>query len=508
MTGKRIAKITGITLSEVIVLFVVISFVACKVLYSQMFGRVEERDYDCSVAFSLDDLGDMPKRAIEFESEGNTLRGYVFGEKSEKGLVVIAHGIGGVMNDYFPEMIYLVENGYQVMMYNCTGTATSDGDGTKSLSQSALDLHHPLFMSGTPDVVQQSYDAAIARLQNADEITVNTLRREVQSIMSVLGDGHTTAWGYWYEHYLKTVPKRNAEGWHLVEINGRTLESIFDEKKSLFSYEVKSWGMEQLSSEVCVLSGLDFLGLDPNGITYTWQNDEGERETDRYTASDFITYDKYLEYNKAYLDDEDEDFVSYRIDEEKSLALLTLTSCNYNEQYINCLKDMFTKVKAKGIRNVAVDIRGNGGGSSSVANEFIRYLDIDQYLEGTCKWRFGVFKVSLGDGIVINEKYSDLTFEGDVFLLTDTSSFSSSMLFAQYVKDNNLGSIIGEPPGNTPNGYGDISTFSMPNSGLCFQVSTKQFFRADKDSKDILVMPDIECDGEKALDVLYETLDK
>lgn len=144
MTGKRIAKITGITLSAVIVLFVVISFVACKVLYSQMFGRVEERDYKCSVAFSPDDLGDMPKRAIEFESEGNTLRGYVFGEKSDKGLVVIAHGIGGVMNDYFPEMIYLVENGYQVMMYNCTGTATSDGDGTKSLAQSALDLHHAL----------------------------------------------------------------------------------------------------------------------------------------------------------------------------------------------------------------------------------------------------------------------------------------------------------------------------------------------------------------------------
>lgn len=371
-----------------------------------------------------------------------------------------------------------------------------------------LNKCHPLFMSGTPDEVQQSYDAAIARLQSADEITVNTLRREIQQILSVLGDGHTTAWGYWYEHYLKTVPKRNAEGWHLVGINGRTLESIFDEKKSLFSFEVKSWGMEQLSSEVCVLSGLDFLGLDPNGITYTWQNDEGERETDRYTASDFITYDEYLEYNKAYLEDEDEDFVSYRIDEEKSLALLTLTSCNYNEQYINCLKDMFTEVKAKGIRNVAVDIRGNGGGSSSVANEFIRYLDIDQYLDGTSKWRLGVFNISLGDGIVINEKYTDLTFDGNVFLLTDTSSFSSSMLFAQYVKDNRLGSIIGEPPGNTPNGYGDISTFSMPNSGLCFQVSTKQFFRADKDSKDILVMPDIECDGEKALDMLYETLDK
>lgn len=144
MTGKRIAKITGITLAVVLALYVVVSFAACKVMYSQMFGRVEEPDYDCSVAFSLDDLGDMPKRAIEFNSEGNTLRGYVFGEKGDKGLVVIAHGIGGVINDYFPEMLYLEEQGYQVLMYNCTGTATSDGKGTKSLAQSAIDLHHAL----------------------------------------------------------------------------------------------------------------------------------------------------------------------------------------------------------------------------------------------------------------------------------------------------------------------------------------------------------------------------
>lgn len=144
MTGKRAAKIAGITLSIVIVLFVVISFVVCKMFLNMMFSRVEEPNYDRSVTFSLDDLGDMQKRAIEFESEGSTLRGYVFGEKSDKGLVVIAHGLGGVMNDYFPEMIYLVDNGYQVMMYNCTGTATSDGDGTKSLAQSATDLHHAL----------------------------------------------------------------------------------------------------------------------------------------------------------------------------------------------------------------------------------------------------------------------------------------------------------------------------------------------------------------------------
>lgn len=371
-----------------------------------------------------------------------------------------------------------------------------------------IDKCHPLFLNGVPDAFKKRYDTAIETLQSEDNITVNMLRREAQSILSALNDGHTASWAYWDEYYLKTIPQRNAEGWRIVKINGRALKNIFDEKESLFSYEVESWGTEQFSGEICTLSGLDFLGFDPNGIEYTWQNDEDEEETDRYTASDFIPYDEYLEYNREYLDnDENTDFVSYKTDTEKSLAVLKLTSCNYNDQYINCLKEMFTDVREKGIRNVAVDIRGNGGGSSMVANEFIRYLDVDEYLQDSYKWRFGPFNIPY-EISTINEKYTDLTFDGNVFLLTDTGSFSSSMLFAQYVKDNKLGTIIGEPPGNIPNGYGEIATFSLPNSGLYFQVSTKQFFRADKSNTDLLIMPDIECDSENALNVLYEILDK
>ena len=39
-------------------------------------------------------------------------------------------------------------------------------------------------------------------------------------------------------------------------------------------------------------------------------------------------------------------------------------------------------------------------------------------------------------------------------------------------------------------------------------VSTKEFFRADKESNDSLVSPDIECNADEAFDYLYEVLDK
>lgn len=79
-------------------------------------------------------------------------------------------------------------------------------------------------------------------------------------------------------------------------------------------------------------------------------------------------------------------------------------------------------------------------------------------------------------------------------------------VFAGYVKDNELGLIIGEAPGNNPNGYGEIAAFKLPNSELFMQISTKRFYRTDKSCKDELVIPDIECNREEAMAELYRCI--
>ena len=78
------------------------------------------------------------------------------------------------------------------------------------------------------------------------------------------------------------------------------------------------------------------------------------------------------------------------------------------------------------------------------------------------------------------------------------------MLFrSEFIKDNHLGRIIGQPPGNAPSGYGEIAIFQLPNSKLYVQISTKKFMRADEKTEDKLVTPDILCDADKALETLY-----
>ena len=50
------------------------------------------------------------------------------------------------------------------------------------------------------------------------------------------------------------------------------------------------------------------------------------------------------------------------------------------------------------------------------------------------------------------------------------------------IKDNGLGTIIGEPTGNAPSSYGDVPTFQMPNTGFSFTVSHKRFVRPNPDN--------------------------
>ena len=83
------------------------------------------------------------------------------------------------------------------------------------------------------------------------------------------------------------------------------------------------------------------------------------------------------------------------------------------------------------------------------------------------------------------------------------------MEFAEFVRDNDLGTIIGEAPGNDPNSYGDVAYFSLPNSHIFMQISTKNWVRADRNAPEGLIIPDIECDithYEDSREALYNAI--
>lgn len=150
---KRSKKKTILT---VVIILLVLTIIAAQVithiLIKENFSRGEYSKYHTGYCYDHYKK-DYPRKNVSFKSGENTLQGYIYGEDNDKGLIVFAHGIGGGHEGYINEMIWFVNKGWRVFSYDATGCCTSDGDGTKGLPQSALDLDNALtFIENNKDL--------------------------------------------------------------------------------------------------------------------------------------------------------------------------------------------------------------------------------------------------------------------------------------------------------------------------------------------------------------------
>ncbi|MHC5026358.1 MAG: S41 family peptidase [Planctomycetota bacterium] len=66
-----------------------------------------------------------------------------------------------------------------------------------------------------------------------------------------------------------------------------------------------------------------------------------------------------------------------------------------------------------------------------------------------------------------------------MYVLTSRHTFSSGSWFATVLHDNDLATLVGEPTGGAPGHYGDVLSFTLPESGLSYTLSFKCFVRPD-----------------------------
>lgn len=393
-----------------------------------------------------------------------------------------------------------------ILNYDQWISGTAAADDLKILKY-YLEKLHPMFQGGLTDEVKTVYERVLEKLAGTERITVNDFRKEIQTVLHPIGDAHTTTYNNFPgDKYLKTAPQKQSAGYGIRSVNGKTVKQIIEEAKPYFCYETEDWINIDLGS----LASLEFYGFSAPFV-FEWSRN-GDVITESCTEEDFVSWEEYLEireqYSPAGETEGSENFVFYKIDEEKSLAVLTLTQCIYNQVYIDCVKEMFTQVRQKGIQNVAVDLRGNGGGTSMVGNEFVKYLPADSYADGSCDWRWGLFTIHCDAGHIENRQYEDLIFYGNVYVLTDRSSFSAAKDFAMLIQDNHLGQIVGEASANSVNGYGEVAAFYLPNTGIFVQISTKKWYRIDENNPADYVYPDFPCQGGQAMEELYEVIEK
>jgi hypothetical protein len=115
-------------------------------------------------------------------------------------------------------------------------------------------------------------------------------------------------------------------------------------------------------------------------------------------------------------------------------------------------------------RAVVVDLRYNGGGSSSLLMPLIRGLAERRALNAPDR----------------------------LFVLIGRATFSSALMNAVSFRQLTKATLVGEPTGGRPNHFGETKTFTLPNSGMTIQHSTKYFREQDKDEDSL--HPDVQVD--------------
>lgn len=142
---KNRKKIFIIGLPIFILNFFIISFIVDWFVYKGQFTHADKIDTALYGGYFYEDFEDeYEQRIVNFKSGDNQLTGYIYGEESNKAIVVVAHGIGGGADSYFAQEKHFIDQGYCVFAYDCTGSYMSEGKTTNGFPQAVLDLNAAL----------------------------------------------------------------------------------------------------------------------------------------------------------------------------------------------------------------------------------------------------------------------------------------------------------------------------------------------------------------------------
>lgn len=146
MRSKKKKIIIYISILILVLIFIIVPFGISMMIYQGNFGsRYETISW---MSRSIDEFKALKAQKYTFESNnGQMLIGYTYYKEAvePKGIVIIAHGLGGGgHNSYMDVADYLATNGYVVFAYDATGNDESEGDSVQGIPQGVIDLDYAI----------------------------------------------------------------------------------------------------------------------------------------------------------------------------------------------------------------------------------------------------------------------------------------------------------------------------------------------------------------------------
>ena len=296
---------------------------------------------------------------------------------------------------------------------------------------------------------------------------------ELRALVASIGDAHTTI-DYndsWYTHlkalpfavlpaqghwYAAILPAQEADmlGWEVLAIDGIPTAEVFERAKSIISHENDVWAAQQFSNTVNFLEALQFLGVasaDDAGVTLTLCEDDAAAPAQLFLSA--LSETEIMTADLARLTPQSAPVTAasgyYRA--------LELDDGAFFIQYNTCqeapdmpMADFASAVgellRAGNYGKLILDLRYNTGGNSAVIEPLI--AELHAFLQE-----------------------HDLP----VYALIGEDTFSSGIIGALDIRKHLGATLVGSPTGGSVNGYGELKSFTLPNSPMTVFYSTKYF---------------------------------
>ena len=228
------------------------------------------------------------------------------------------------------------------------------------------------------------------------------------------------------------------------------------------------------------------------------------------------TRKRMIEFEK--LQQQQENY-SLSVDHENKIATIHFNIFTDLPRFQTFVDSAFTVINNNGISDLIIDIRQNGGGQSSIGDEFFQYISHEPFQQFgkvqtnaserqnayTMKhYGYDISPLGLSEFDIVDLRElrdNPLRFSGNVYLLTSNYSFSSAASFAWAFQYFNMGTIIGEETGGLIVCYGDIISQFLPNTNIQFGTSFKKFYMYGSTDEHMHgVIPDIKVPAAEAMD--------
>lgn len=263
------------------------------------------------------------------------------------------------------------------------------------------------------------------------------------------------------------------EGAEILSINGNHTKDIL---KYLLTRQIRDgnnqtypiWRLTTYFKEY-----FSFSFGHPNTFSITYKKSKADNLTKTINAlpKDSIRFYRQLKYAKRNSISSEKQGITLQINKQLSIATLSIKSFDaeilksvYKQDFDSTIKKIFNDIFEGHIQNLILDIRNNQGGDFETGKLLLSYL-----LRQPIK-----YLPYCSESKTITPKQNG--FKGNLYVLINGGSFSSTAILCSYLEMTKRGIFIGEETaGNKIIISGNPIDTILPNTKLTFEIATTKY---------------------------------